>query len=126
MNPGPIERQIHRLMAPLHLCGASLQFSDGGTVQIPGNGVIDVAGAVEHPSDEPIEGQFPRPIFQDRTHRIKELLQLGFRHLPLAGPTDQRPDRGRYEGEQFFDTTLARPLWWSAGQWRDALAVATT
>jgi hypothetical protein len=123
-NPAdyPIERNHHRMIAPRHLCGTSLQFSDSGVIQIPWNGIVEIASSIEHPSDEPVEGQWPRPIFHDRTHRVKELLQLGFRHLPAAGTTDQRPPQGRYPGEQFFDETLRKPVWWDgAGSWRDAL-----
>jgi hypothetical protein len=51
---------------------------------------------------------------------LRQLLDLGFRHLPLAGPTGDRPPVGRYDGDAFFDQTLSRPLWWSAGAWRSA------
>jgi len=40
--------------------------------------------------------------------------------LPGGGSTADRPAAGRYPGEMFFDETLGRPLWWSAGAWRNA------
>jgi hypothetical protein len=51
---------------------------------------------------------------------LRQLLDLGFRQLPPSGRSADRPAVGRYPGEMFFDLTLRRPLWWSAGAWRGA------
>lgn len=41
---------------------------------------------------------------------------------PDHGPTAERPTRDLTPAQQFFDTTLNRPIWWDAVnvQWVDA------
>jgi hypothetical protein len=117
----PREYGWHRLSAPRHLCGSSIQLSDATLLAIPASGIVEIADRKEHVGDQVLEDVFGRPILQCRSHHVRELLTLGFQHLPPGGPSGERPAQGRYPGEQFFDETLRKPVWWDgAGSWRDA------
>lgn len=38
----------------------------------------------------------------------------------LSGTTAQRPTNGLRNGVSYYDTTLAKPIWYNAGVWKDA------
>lgn len=38
----------------------------------------------------------------------------------LGGTTDQRPGTPKL-GQNYFDTTLGKPIWWTGSGWVDAL-----
>lgn len=37
-----------------------------------------------------------------------------------AGTTSQRPTAGLIAGQQYWDTTLGKPIWWTGAAWKDA------
>jgi hypothetical protein len=39
---------------------------------------------------------------------------------PSAGPTASRPITGLQIGQQYFDTTINRPIWWTGTNWINA------
>lgn len=107
----------HRLIAPEGLAPTTIELSGGRQLEVPPSGIVEIPRAFAMPGDL---GVF-EPIGQKvETAWLRELLNLGFRHLPRAGATSDRPHAGCYQGEMFFDQTLGRPLWWSAGAWRNA------
>jgi hypothetical protein len=104
----------HRLVAPRGLTG-SVEFATGESLHIPPSGVVEIEDSPEYE----FRGDFePRQMRQNLDH-LAILLKLGFQHAPAAGGAADRPE-GRFEGEAWFDTAAHRPLWWSAGAWRDA------
>ena len=40
--------------------------------------------------------------------------------IPDAGTTLQRPTLNLQVGQQFFDTTLTKPIWWTGVHWINA------
>jgi hypothetical protein len=127
----PREYGVHKLLAPKHLRGVEICFSDGGRMTAPWDGVVTVASRIEQVGDQPVGGETPdiepiygRPIYEDRHHRIAELVRLGFTPLPQFGATADRPARGDHAGQFYYDTGFRKPLFWDGeGQWRDALGI---
>lgn len=37
-----------------------------------------------------------------------------------SGTTGQRPSSGLIAGQQYWDTTLVKPIWWNGTEWKDA------
>jgi hypothetical protein len=93
-----------RLIAPASMSpGSSLQFSDGQHLTIPANGIVTCHHA-------------------NHAH-VRDLLAMGFAYAPAAGATAERP-AGRFDGQEYFDVGLGKPLWFSRGAWRDATGAA--
>jgi hypothetical protein len=113
----------HRLIAPPHLRGTPLQFSDGWQIEIPRSGTLEVGPSRDWSFPGTIESGEPHPQTIHQSHYVRELLQLCFRHIEAAGPTGERPCDG-YPGEPYFDTSIGSPLWWHGGAWRDATGAA--
>jgi hypothetical protein len=44
--------------------------------------------------------------------------------VPDAGATSQRPTVNLQIGQQFFDTTLVLPIWWTGTKWINASGTA--
>jgi hypothetical protein len=44
--------------------------------------------------------------------------------IPDSGATTQRPVENLLVGQQFFDTTLGIPIWWSGTKWANASGTA--
>jgi hypothetical protein len=107
----------HRLIAPEGLAPTAIELADGFQLAIPADGIVEIPHALEMPGDTGVFEPVDRLV---ETHWLRQLLNLGFRQLPRSGSSADRPVAGRYPGEMFFDETLGRPLWWSAGGWRDA------
>ena len=38
----------------------------------------------------------------------------------LSGTTANRPTSQRVVGQEYFDTTLGKPIWWKGSNWVDA------
>ena len=111
----------HRLIAPEGLAPTTIGLQDGFELEIPPDGIVEIPHALVMPGDTGIFEPIDRTV---ETAWLRQLLDLGFRQLPRTGSTAARPVAGRYPGEMFFDETLGRPLWWSAGAWRDAEGAA--
>jgi len=107
----------HRLIAPEGLAPTTIELSGGAQLDVPPSGVVDIPHALEMPGDGGVFEPVDRIV---ETAWLRQLLDLGFRQLPPTGATAERPPAGRYPGDTFFDQTLGRPLWWSAGAWRTA------
>lgn len=107
----------HRLIAPEGLAPTVLQLAGGAELSVPANGIVEIPHALEMPGDTGVFEPVDRVV---ETAWLRQLLDLGFRQLPGSGTMAERPASGRYPGEMFFDETLGRPLWWSAGAWRGA------
>jgi len=115
---------LHRLIAPPRFGSTTVELSGGRQLGCTAGGIVEIDDLVEMPGDVGIEGVEPPRVRVELKQHVAELLRLGFQHVPPAGPSNVRPATGRYDGEQFFDTDLGRPLWWSCGAWRDAAGVA--
>jgi hypothetical protein len=111
----------HRLIAPDGLAPTTIDLGGGGLLTVPPDGVVEIPQRVEMPGDG---GVFEPVARQVEPGWLRQLLDLGFRPLPPVGAAAERPAAGHYPGEMFFDLTLGRPLWWSAGAWRDADGIA--
>jgi hypothetical protein len=107
----------HRLIAPDGMAPTTIELAGGSQLAVPPSGVVEIPYALVMPGDT---GVFEPVECTVETGWLRQLLDLGFCHLPPAVATADRPPAGRYEGDAFFDQTLARPLWWSAGAWRTA------
>lgn len=107
----------HRLIAPEGLAPTTIELSGGVELLVPPDGIVEIPQALEMPGDPGVFEPVARTV---ETAWLRQLVDLGFAPLPRAGVTRERPAAGRYSGEMFFDETLGRPLWWSAGAWRDA------
>ena len=44
--------------------------------------------------------------------------------IPASGTTNQRPTANLQVGQQFFDTTLNLPIWWTGTKWINASGTA--
>jgi hypothetical protein len=44
--------------------------------------------------------------------------------IPNSGTTTQRPTANLQVGQQFFDTTLVLPIWWTGTKWINASGTA--
>jgi hypothetical protein len=44
--------------------------------------------------------------------------------IPDSGKTTQRPTANLQVGQQFFDTTLVLPIWWTGTKWINASGTA--
>ena len=108
---------FHRLIAPEGMAPTTIELIGGDQLAVPPSGVVEIPHALEMPGDG---GVFEPVELTVETGWLRQLLDLGFRHLPSSGETGDRPPAGRYEGDAFFDQTLGLPLWWSAGAWRSA------
>ncbi len=105
---------LHRLIAPEGMAPTVIELSGGEQLEVPPDGIVEIPHALDMPGDT---GVF-EPVDQIvETAWLRQLLDLGFHQLPRTGPTANRPTAGRYPGDTFFDQTLGRPLWWSAGAW---------
>jgi len=104
------------------LAPTTIELSGGAQLTVPPDGIVEIPHALEMPGDTGVFEPVDRIV---ETAWLRQLLDLGFRHLPRTGTTAERPRAGRHPGEMFFDETLGRPLWWSADAWRgaDGLAV---
>jgi hypothetical protein len=107
----------HRLIAPDGLAPTTIELTGGTQLAVPPDGVVEIPHALEMPGDSGVFEPVERTV---ETAWLRQLLDLGFRHLPPTGATTERPAAGHYAGAMFFDETLGRPLWWSAGRWRGA------
>ena len=108
---------LHRLIAPEGMAPTVIELFGGEQLEVPPDGIVEIPHALDMPGDT---GVF-EPVDQIvETAWLRQLLDLGFRQLPRTGPTADRPAAGRHPGDTFFDQTLGRPLWWSAGAWRSA------
>ena len=107
----------HRLIAPEGMAPTTIELGGGDQLAIPPSGVVEIPHALEMPGDGGVFEPVDRIV---ETGWLRQLLDLGFRLLPPSGATADRPLAGRYPGDTFFDQTLGRPLWWSAGAWRTA------
>jgi len=107
----------HRLIAPAGLAPTTIELADGFELEVPPDGIVKIPHALTMPGDTGIFEPTDRLV---ETAWLRQLLGLGFCQLPGGGSTADRPAAGRYPGEMFFDETLGRPLWWSAGAWRNA------
>jgi hypothetical protein len=114
----------HRFVAPPGFGATTIELSGGRQLQLPPHGVVEISDVLRFAGDAAIEGVEPPPVKVELAQHVAELIRLGFQHLPPAGPSPNRPAAGRYDGEQYFDTDLGRPLWWSRGMWRDAAGAA--
>lgn len=112
---------IYRFVAPIGFGAATIELSGGRQLQLPPNGVVEISDVLEFAGDAGIEGVEPPPVRVELAQHVAELIRLGFQHVPPAGPSNNRPATGRYDGELYFDTDLGRPLWWSSGSWRDSV-----
>ena len=108
---------FHRLIAPDGMAPTTIELAGGAQLAVPPSGVVEIPHALAMPGDGGVFEPVERTV---ETAWLRQLLDLGFRQLPPAGATTERPPSGRYEGDTFFDKTLGRPLWWSAAAWRDA------
>ena len=106
----------HRLIAPEGMAPTTIELSGGSQLRVPPDGIVEIPHALEMPGDTGVFEPVDRTV---ETAWLRQLLDLGFRQMPRCGTTASRP-AGRYTGEMFFDETLGRPLWWSAGAWRGA------
>lgn len=107
----------HRLIAPAGMAPTTIELTGGDQLAVPPSGVVAIPRVLTMPGDG---GVFEPVELTVETAWLRQLLDLGFRQLPPSGPTADRPLAGRYPGDTFFDETLGRPLWWSAGAWRAA------
>lgn len=107
----------HRLIAPEGLAPTTVELAGGTQLSVPPDGIVEIPHALEMPGDTGVFEPVDRIV---ETAWLRLLLDLGFCHLPRTGASVERPAIGRYAGEMFFDKTLGRPLWWSAGGWRAA------
>jgi hypothetical protein len=107
----------HRLIAPGGMAPTAIELSGGAELAVPPSGIVEIPQALEMPGDGGVFEPVGRTV---ETAWLRQLLDLGFRQLPPTGTTADRPTAGRYPGDTFFDQTLGRPLWWSAGAWRTA------
>lgn len=107
----------HRLVAPEGLAPTTIELAGGTSLAVPPDGVVEIPQAVVVPGDTGVFEPVDRVV---ETMWLRQLLDLGFRQLPRSGGSAERPAAGRFTGEMFFDETLGRPLWWSAGAWRGA------
>jgi hypothetical protein len=44
--------------------------------------------------------------------------------IPNSGKTTQRPTANLQVGQQFFDTTIVLPIWWTGTKWINASGTA--
>lgn len=107
----------HRLMAPPGMAPTTIELAGGAELRVPAAGVVEIPHALEIPGDPGVFEPVGRTV---ETGWLRQLLDLGFQPVPPSGPTADRPPSGRYDGDSFFDQTIGRPLWWSAGAWRTA------
>jgi hypothetical protein len=107
----------HRLIAPEGMGPTTIELSGGRQLTVPPDGIVEIPDALVMPGDPGVFEPVERIV---ETAWLRQLLDLGFRQLARTGPTLARPAAGRYPGDMFFDETLGRPLWWSAGAWRAA------
>ncbi len=107
----------HRLIAPEGMDPTTIELSGGRQLTVPPDGIVEIPDALVMPGDPGVFEPVERVV---ETAWLRQLLDLGFRQLARTGPTLARPAAGRYPGDMFFDETLGRPLWWSAGAWRGA------
>lgn len=107
----------HRLIAPAGLAPTTIALYGGTQLRVPPDGIVEIPHALEMPGDTGVFEPVGRTV---ETGWLRQLLDLGFRQLPRTGTAAERPPAGRYPGEMFYDETLGRPLWWSAGAWRGA------
>ena len=108
---------LYRLIAPEGMAPTTIELAGGAQLAVPPSGIVEIPCALQMPGDP---GVFEPVDHIVETGWLRQLLDLGFRHMPLAGAAADRPSTGRCEGDTFFDETLGRPLWWSAGAWRTA------
>jgi hypothetical protein len=111
----------HRLIAPEGLAPTTIALADGFELTVPLDGIVEIPHALLMPGDTGVFEPVDRLV---ETAWLRQLLNLGFRELPPAGRSEERPKAGRYPGEMFFDQTLGRPLWWSGSAWCGADGVA--
>jgi hypothetical protein len=52
--------------------------------------------------------------------RVRDLLNMTVRRTLDQGDTGSRPANPEV-GTQFYDKTLAQPIWWDGSAWRDAM-----
>jgi hypothetical protein len=107
----------HRLIAPDGMAPTTIELAGGAQLAVPPSGIVEIPHALAMPGDGGVFEPVERTV---ETAWLRQLLDLGFRQLPPAGVTADRPPAGRYEGDTFFDQTLGHPLWWSAAAWRTA------
>ena len=112
---------FHRLIAPEGMAPTTIGLAGGAELAVPPSGVVEIPHALVMPGDGGVFEPVERTV---ETAWLRQLLDLGFRQLPLAGASAVRPPSGRYDGDTFFDQTLGHPLWWSTGAWRDAYGAA--
>jgi hypothetical protein len=111
-------RMIHyRLIAPEGMAPTTIELAGGTQLPVPPDGIVEISNAIEMPGDGGVFEPVDRIV---ETAWLRQLLDLGFCHLPRTGGTSERPAAGRYGGEMFFDKTLGRPMWWSVKGWRSA------
>lgn len=112
---------VFRLVAPRHLREGHVIQITGCPITIPAGGVVEIEDYDEVPgSTQQTDYGVDGPTLRFWRPRVRELLALGFQHVPPSGGVADR-SAGRYDGEQWFDTYLGKPVWWSNGAWRDAL-----
>lgn len=107
----------YRLIAPRGMAPTTIELAGGAQLPVPPDGIVEISNAIEMPGDGGVFEPVDRIV---ETTWLRQLLDLGFSHLPQTDNTAERPAGGRYVGEMFFDKSLGRPLWWSADNWRDA------
>jgi len=75
----------------------------------------------------------PTDYQQGYQDQINNALRLYFAQLdnftqgsvvPASGATNQRPTAKLQVGQQFFDTTLNLPIWWTGTKWINASGTA--
>jgi hypothetical protein len=113
--------RTHRLIAPDGMAPTMIELTGGAQLPVPPDGIIEIPHALDLPGDPGVFEPIDRTV---ETRWLGQLLALGFRPLPPAGPTAARPTAGRYDGDSFFDQTLGLPLWWSGDAWRTAAGEA--
>lgn len=51
---------------------------------------------------------------------MRRSANAAFAALTASGPTAGRPSSTAFVGQPYFDTTLAKPVWWNGAGWVDA------
>jgi hypothetical protein len=54
---------------------------------------------------------------------VRDALNSLIRRTLTVGTTAQRP-AAPVVGQQYYDTTLAKPIWWSGAAWKDGSSAA--